>query len=95
MRNPYQETLAERSMVTEPAGDGEYWEFRWYIDPISNGLSKWIRLTAHVSEESVRMIGMPVARDEEEMLAQEQAYQFVKERYERIGLDEYNQEGGD
>lgn len=91
MRNPYQETLAERSMVTEPAGPGEYWEFRWYIDPISNGLSKWICITAHVSEESVRMIGMPVARDEEEMLAQEQAYQFVKERYERIGLDEYNQ----
>ncbi len=98
IHNSYQEVLAERSMHTEPVGlggPGEYWEFKWYIDPLSNGLGKWIQLTAHVCEDlGVRMIGMPVALDEEEMLAQEQAVRFVKDRYERYGLDEYNQESG-
>jgi uncharacterized protein (DUF1697 family) len=93
IRNAYQEILAERSMVIEPAGPGEYWRFRWYIDPISNGLAKWIQLTAHVSEEeNVRMIGTPVALDMEESAAQEQAFQFIKERYERYGLTEEDEE---
>lgn len=96
IHNQYQEILAERSMDIEPAGPGEYWRFRWYIDPISNGLANWIQLTAHVSEDSgVRMLGMPVALSEEEMLAQEQAVQFAKDRYERLGLDEEDTEGGD
>ena len=95
IHNQYQENLAERSMFRESAGDGEYWDFRWYIDPISNGLSKWIHLRVHVSDESgVRMLGMPIARDDEELLAQEQAVQFVKDRYERLGLDEENTESG-
>jgi hypothetical protein len=81
-------------MHIEPAGDGEYWEFRWYIDPISNGLGNWIRLIAHVSEDGVRMIGMPVARSEEESVAQQEAVAYIKDRYERLGLDEENTEGG-
>lgn len=89
--NQYQKVLAERVMEIESVGfggPGEYWRFRWYIDPISNGLAKWIQLTAHVSEESgVRMLGMPVALSEEESLAQEQAVQFAKDRFKRVGLE--------
>jgi hypothetical protein len=86
---PYQKTLAERSLVTEPSEYGEYWEFRWYIDPLCNGLSKWVTITAHVSDEyGIRIIGGPLTIDEEELSAQEQAAQFVEERYRRYGLAE-------
>lgn len=93
IQNPYQAALAERSLVVEAADKGEYWTFHWYVDPLSNGLSKWHRFVAHVHLDGrVGMIGMTAATDEEEALAQEQAMAFAKARYERIGLDEYNQE---
>ena len=89
IRNPYQEELAERSLVVHEAENGEGWEFHWYVDPITNGLSKWHRFFAHVSlDGDVDMLGMWIALNEEERFAQEQAIQFVKDRYERYGLDE-------
>ncbi len=95
IHNPHQEVLAERSLVVHEAEDGEGWEFHWYEDPLTNGLTKWHRFFAHVSPDGeVRMIGMPVALSEEEALAQEQAVAFVHARYKRNGLDEYNQESG-
>ncbi len=95
IRNQYQEILAERSLSIEQAEEGEYWTFHWYIDPISNGLSKWHRFFAHVYPDGkVDMIGMWVALDEEQSIAQEQAIQFAKDRYERLGLDEENTESG-
>ena len=95
IHNPYQDTLAERSLVIEPAEEGEYWTFHWYVDPLSYGLSKWHRFFAHVDPDGkVDMIGMWVATSEEESLAQEQAIAFAKARYERYGLDEQNQESG-
>lgn len=88
MHNQYQETLAERSMVIEPAGEGEYWTFHWYVDPISNGSAKWHRFFAHVHPNGfVDMIGMWIARSEEEKIAQEQAIQFAKDRFKRVGLE--------
>ena len=85
--NPYQETLAERSLVVhETGGDGEGWEFYWYEDPITNGLAKGHRFFAHVSSDGfVRMIGMGVARYKGEMLAQEQAMRFARKRFEEVG----------
>lgn len=94
IRNQYQLDLAERSLVIEPGEDGESWSFRWYVDPISNGLSKWYQFQAYVHEDGIQMLGMLMPRDEEEMLAQEQAVQFIRERYERLGLDETDYESG-
>lgn len=88
MRNPYQERLAEHSLVSTPAGNGEYWDFTWFIDPITNGLANWLKFTAHVSEDGVSMVGLRVALDEKEIGEQENAIQFIKERYERFGLNE-------
>lgn len=89
IRNPYQETLAERSLSIEPAEEGEYWTFHWYVDPILNGMSKGHRFLAHVSPDGkVDMIGMWIALDEEQSLVQEQAIQFAKDRFQRVGLEE-------
>ena len=83
IQNPYQEALAERSLTIEAAGDGEYWEFRWYIDPLTNGLAKWLPITAYVSEGDIRVLGGPVPRDMEELNEREKAVQFIKNRFEK------------
>jgi hypothetical protein len=88
MYNHYQELLAERSMIVEPSGDGEDWSFRWYTDPISNGMSKWQQCIVHVSEGFIAFHGMPLPRDEAEMVAMDQAMQFVKERLSRTVFEE-------
>ena len=88
MLNPYQERLAERSMVIELSGNGENWSFRWYVDPISNGLAKWHQYHVYVSKGYIAFHGLPMPRDEEEELAMNQAMAFVKKRYERFGSDE-------
>jgi hypothetical protein len=90
IRNHYQETLAERSLVVHETGDGgEGWEFYWYEDPITNGLAKGHRFFAHVSSDGfVSMIGMWVALNEGQRLAQEQAMQFAKKRFTEVGLEE-------
>ncbi len=93
--NQYQEILAERSMVIEPDGDGENWSFRWYADPISNGLSKWTQYNVRVSEGYIEFYGMQMPRDEEEMVEMDRATQFVKARYGRVGLSEEDTESGD
>lgn len=94
--NQYQEVLAERSLVVHDASNGEGWEFYWYIDPITNGLSNSHRFFAHISfEGEVNMLGMWIALNDEEKIAQQQAIQFVKQRYERYGLNEEDTEGGD
>ncbi len=96
IHNQYQEILAERSLVIHAAEDGEGWEFYWYIDPITNGLSKLRRFFAHVSfEGQVDMLGMWTATSDEDRIAQQQAIQFVKDRYKRFGLNEEDTEGGD
>jgi len=92
--NQYQESLAERSMVVEPNGDGEIWSFRWYADPIAKGLADWKQYTAHVSDGYITFHGMTMPRNEAEMVEMDRAMQFVKARYERVGLDEQNQESG-
>lgn len=95
IRNPHQENLAERSLEVNPAEEGEYWKFYWFMDPIVSGLAESYRFYAHVSPEGqVSMIGMWVATNERESLAQEQAIQFVKDRFERYGLDAEDTEGG-
>ena len=89
LRNPYQVQLAETSIRVSPSSEGEYWEFRWYIDPLSRGLSRWFDFNAHVSwDGEIQMIGMSVPFDEDEDLAQEQAVRFVQERYNEFGIDE-------
>ncbi len=94
--NPYQEQLAERSLEVGPAEEGQYWTFYWYVNPISNGLSKGHRFFAHVYPEGrVDMIGMWIALNDEEKIAQQQAIQFAKQRYERYGLNEEDLEGED
>ncbi len=98
IRNPYQETLAERSLLIEPAEEGEYWIFHWYVDPILNGLAKWHRFFAHVSPDGfVDMVGMWIATSEEEKIVQEQAIQFAKDRFKRVGLEkeELDETSGD
>lgn len=92
IHNQYQEDLAERTMVIEPDGDGELWHFRWYIDPISNGLSKWHQYHVFVSDGYIAFHGLAMPRDEEEMLAMDQAMEFVKERFRKVGLSEENTE---
>ncbi len=93
--NQYQEILAERSMVIEPNGSGENWSFRWYTDPISNGLSKWTQYNVRVSEGYIECYAMQMPRDEEEMVEMDQAMQFVKARYGRVGLNAEDTESGD
>ncbi len=89
IRNPYQEALAERSLVIEHAEEGEYWTFHWYVDPILNGMAKWHRFVAHINPDGkVEMIGLWFALDEEQILAQEQALQFAQDRFQRVGLEE-------
>ena len=87
IHNHYQRSLAERSMVIEPSGDGEDWSFRWYVDPISNGLSKWQQYIVHVSEGFIAYHGMVMPRNEEERIAMEQAMEFVKERLSTVGFE--------
>ncbi len=95
IHNQYQEILAERSLVVHAAENGEGWEFHWYIDPITNGLSKLRRFFAHVSSEGeVNMLGMWLATNDEDSVAQQQALQFVKDRYKRLGLNEEDTESG-
>jgi len=94
IRNEYQLGLAEQSLVIDAAENGEVWSFRWYVDPISNGLAKWYQFQVYVHEDGIQMLGISPPRDEEEFFAQEQAARFVRERYERIGLDEPDQESG-
>ncbi len=90
MLNPYQDMLAERSLVTTPTDEGENWNFRWYLDPITNGMSKWYHFNVSVlaGTKLIAVHGWLSARDEDELLAQEQALEFIKKRYERFGLDE-------
>ena len=88
MRNVYQETLAERSLVISPAYEGELWTFRWYVDPISNGLSKGFNIQAYVYPNgAVMVVGLSKFKDEE-VIAQQQAESFIKENYERLGFQE-------
>ncbi len=94
IHNQYQETLAERSMIIEPDGEGENWSFRWYTDPISNGLAKWAQYSVHVSEGYIAFHGMVMPRDEEEVVAMDEAIEFVKDRFRRVGLNEEDTEGG-
>lgn len=95
MLNPYQEKLAERSLVVETDSSGETWSFRWYIDPISNGLAKWHQYHVHVSKGYIAFYGLAMPRDDEEELAMNQAMEFVKKRYEGFGLDEEDTENRD
>jgi hypothetical protein len=74
-------------MVIEPEEDGENWSFRWYADPISNGLSKWVQCNARVSEGYIELYGMTMPRDEEEVVEMGRALQFVKARFRTIGLE--------
>ena len=90
--NRYQEELAERSLVIEPDGDGETWNFRWYADPITKGLSKWTHYSVRISDGFIAFHGLAMPRDEEEMIEMDRAMQFVKARYERVGLSEEDQE---
>jgi len=94
IHNQHQENLAERSLEIHQSTDGEYWQFYWFMDPLSRGLSESYRFYAHVSPDGqVSMIGMWMATNERESLAQEQAIQFAKDRYERVGLSEEDTEG--
>lgn len=95
IRNHYQEELAERSLFVEVMGDGELWKFRWYVDPIVNGLSRYYNFVGHVSEDGEAfLVRTYVPWAEEEQVAEQQALEFLKERYERIGLDATDQESG-
>ena len=75
--------------------DGEDWEFRWYIDPIANGMSKWIQVRAHVFSDGNVYCLDPSPLEEEEAAAQENALRFVRERYEEFGLHEEDSESWD
>jgi hypothetical protein len=89
VRNIYQEKLAERSLVVEAAADGEYWTFHWYMNPLSNGLSRWHRISAHIySNGDIALHGMWMPKDEEEIFEFEQAMKFIKNRYKEVGFDE-------
>ncbi len=94
--NPYQKMLAERTLVEHPSTDGEDWEFTWFVDPISSGLSKRYPVRAHVYPDGNYILYSPlVPRDEEEALAQEQIATFITERYEEFGLHEEDSESWD
>ncbi len=91
MITPYQRTLAEVSLNVSPAsdGNGEVWYFYWYMDPLTRGLSESYRFSVHISfDGTISMLGMWIALNEREETAQRQAIQFVKERYQRYGLEE-------
>jgi len=95
IHNQHQENLAERSLVIESFGEGEAWTFYWYMDPIVKGLTESYRFHATVTPDGqVSMHGMWIALSERERLAQDQAIQFVKDRFGRVGLNEENTEGG-
>ncbi len=88
IHNPYQVMLAERSLVVEEAEDGEYWNFRWYIDPFTNGLAKWEQFFVHISSEGdISVMGALIAPPDSDVgMMERDAVEFVRDRYAQFGL---------